>query len=136
VISTTGVRALAARMGKMPLELRRELRPRIKKAGGLIASDARSRAAWSTRIPGAIKVTATFNSRSGGASVRVSAKKAPHARAYEGIDGNATFRHQVFGKAWVTEDTRPFLKPAVAAKAPLVAAEIALAVKAVHEVGI
>jgi hypothetical protein len=79
-IEYTSVRALAERLGTLPVELRAELRPRLLHAGSLVASAARSNASWSTRIPGAIRVGASFNSRTGGASIRVSAKKAPHAR--------------------------------------------------------
>jgi hypothetical protein len=135
-IEHTSVRALAERMGTLPAELRTELRPKLLHAASLIASDARNRASWSTRIPGAISVSASFNSRTGGASVRVSARKAPHARPYEGIDGNATFRRQVYGKAWVTQETRPFLMPARRAKEATAIAEIAAAVAAVNNVGI
>jgi hypothetical protein len=42
----------------------------------------------------------------------------------------------VFGKAWVPEDTRPFLMPAVRAKRAAVVAEVAEAVASVNNVGI
>lgn len=47
--------------------------------------------------------------------LRAAARAAPHARPYEGITGNAEFRHPVFGRAWVPEGTRPYLKPAAEA---------------------
>jgi hypothetical protein len=136
-IEYTSVRALAERFGTLPVEMRAQLRPRLKAAGGLIAAGAKSNASWSTRIPGAVSVSASFTSRTGGASVKVSAAKAPHARAYEGIEGNATFRHPVFGgSTWVDEDTRPFLVPAVNAKRAAVMADIEAAVKSVNTFGL
>jgi len=136
-IEYTSVRALAEAFGTLPAEMRAELRPRLKAAGGLVAAAARSNASWSSRIPGAIRVSTSFTSRTGGVSVRVDSQKAPHARAYEGIAGNATFRHPVYGgDTWVEQETRPFLAPAVNAKRAVVMAEIEAAVKAVNTFGL
>lgn len=121
------VRLLARDLGRIPLELRQELRPRLKEAGEVIASEARSNASWSTRIPGAIRVQALFGRLTGGVVVKVDRNKAPHARALEGITARrgalsrttgGTFRHPVFGDrdVWVDQPTRPFLAPAVVAK--------------------
>lgn len=75
---------------------------------------ARSNAAWSARIPGAIKPQVT-STRLG---ARVDRKQAPHARPFEGLQrglrGRGFFRHPVFGnrEVWVNQQTRPFLQPA------------------------
>ena|SRR5436190_7843283 len=115
-IDSTSVKALAETWGTVPAELRVRLRPALRAAGQLIANQARANASWSDRIPGAIGVTTSFSSR-GGVKVRVSATKAPHARALEGVTRDNTFRHPVFGKdVWVEQPTRPFLFPAVRAK--------------------
>lgn len=96
----------------MSREVRREIRPRIRKAAEPMVAEARSNASWSSRIPGAIRLSNTRR----GVSIRVNQKRAPHARPYEGIRGGATFRHPVFGNRdrWVSQATRPFLDPAVA----------------------
>jgi len=96
---------------------RRRLAKTFRDAGDPMLVSARARAYWSSRIPGAISVTATVGTNDRiGVQLRISAAKAPHARSYEGIEGNATFRHPVFGhidRRWPTENTRPYGWPAV-----------------------
>jgi hypothetical protein len=100
-----------AHLRAMSRQVRSKTRPALKKAAEPMVAQARSNASWSTRIPGAIRLAVTAR----GVDIRVSSKKAPHARPYEGIGGNATFRHPVMGNRdrWVSQDTRPFLMPAV-----------------------
>lgn len=115
-------------------KLRRQLRKQLREAAEPIAADARRRASWSTRIPGAIKVVPGV---ARGSQVvvrfRVSAAQAPHARPYEGLSGRggtSFFRHPVFGgrawrqtrhgvmvsaDPWVSQQTRPFIEPALRA---------------------
>lgn len=97
----------------MSKEVRREIRPALKKAAEPMVAAARANASWSSRIPRAIRVAVIKR----GVEIRVSAKRAPHARPYEGISGNGQFRHPVFGNRdrWVPQKTRPFLDPAVKA---------------------
>lgn len=96
---------------------RRELRKAIRTGLSGIARDAKGRASWSTRIPGAITVGARLSGSPGG-YVKVAGAKAPHGRPYEGVTGS-TFRHPVFGgPAWVTQSARPFLFPAAQAGLP------------------
>lgn len=113
------IRKLAKDIGRFPAELRKELRPALKKAAEPIAAGARSRAAWSSRIPGAISLRARLGTRDPGVSLRVLGSRAPHGRAYEGIRGNSVFRHPVFGHRdrWVEQPTRPYAAPAVEAGA-------------------
>lgn len=112
------IRALQKDIGKFEPELRKALRPALKSAVEPIAADARGRASWSTRIPRAISVSVRF-SRDPGVLIRVRRAAAPHGRAYEGITGAVLFQHPVFGHRdrQVTEDTRPYLEPAVTAGA-------------------
>ena len=135
------VRLLARDLGRIPVELRQELRPGLKAAGEVVASEARINASWSTRIPAAIKVFALFGRLTGGVVVKVDRSKAPHARPLEGIAArrgalsrthSGTFRHPVFGDrdVWVDQPTRPFLAPAAAAKRGDVQDRVAEAVKA------
>lgn len=76
-----------------------------------MVAQARANASWSSRIPGAIRVAVLKR----GVDIRVNRRRAPHARPYEAIGGNATFRHPVHGHRdrWVSQATRPFLDPAV-----------------------
>lgn len=103
-------------------EVRREIRPAIKKAAEPIVRDAKKNASWSSRIPKAIRVSVLKR----GVEIRVSAKKAPHARVLEGITGNRTFRHPLFGnrERWFDQKTRPFLTPAVEKHLPKVRAAV------------
>lgn len=114
---TSTVRELVAELGRVPVELRRELRPRLLAAIRPVQSEARANASWSRRIPDAIGITVRYGARSGGVLLRVNAAKAPHARPFEGLaSGGRTFRHPVFGREreiWVSQQARPFLMPAV-----------------------
>ncbi|MFI2663736.1 hypothetical protein [Micromonospora carbonacea] len=120
---------------EIPKTLRKELRPALKKTGDQVAQAARARASWSRRIPGAIRVKVLYGRRSG-VIITVNRKKAPHARAYEGIAarmGNASsFRHPLFGDRnhWYTQRTRPFLHPAAQARRAQVQADIVKVVAA------
>jgi hypothetical protein len=107
------IRALRNEVGKIEPELRKALRPALKAAAEPIATDARGRASWSTRIPRAMSVGVRF-SRNPGVYIRVRRAVAPHGRPYEGIRGNASFRHPVFGHRdrWVSQATKSYLAPA------------------------
>lgn len=97
----------------MSTAVRREIRPALKDVAEPMVAAARANASWSTRIPKAIRLSVLKR----GVEIRVSKKRAPHARPYEGIGGNDQFRHPVFGdrSRWVSQKTRPFLDPAVKA---------------------
>jgi hypothetical protein len=97
-------------------EVRKELNKALREIAGAVADDAKSRASWSSRIPGAIGITVTTTK----VGVKANRNKAPHAAAYEGFKGGRTvgsFRHPVYGNrsVWVQQPTRPFLAPAVKA---------------------
>lgn len=105
------LRRASADLRAMSMQVRRGIRPTIKRASEPMVAQARANASWSTRIPGAIRVAVLKS----GVDIRVNRRKAPHARPLEGIGGNATFRHPVFGNRsrWVSQQTRSFLDPAV-----------------------
>lgn len=106
-------------MGRIPDDLRKKLRPQLRAAGRLVADDAKLRASWSTRIPRAIGVRTSFTKTRPGVSVVVNRKKAPHGRPFEHGGEPGKFRHPVYGnrRVWVSQTARPFLAPAMRAKA-------------------
>lgn len=108
------IRRMIRQHGKFPDELRKELRPRMKSINAPLLADARRRASWSSRIPGALRTATSFTRKQAGVSLVASLARAPHARALEGIRGNREFRHPVFNdrEKWVTQSTRPYLVPA------------------------
>lgn len=125
------IQKLVADLRNVPKELRSQLRPAVQKAAREVLTEARSRASWSSRIPGAMRIAVRFTGRMAGASVVVRAARAPHARPYEHLGDPGRFRHPVFGDrdAWVTQAARPFLFPAARATRDRVAAEIDQAVE-------
>lgn len=113
-------------LGKIPPDLRKALRPALKKAASPMLADAKRRAAYSTRIPKAIRIAVTYSKKTAGVRLIVNAKRAPHARTLENLGQRGTFRHPVFGdrETWVNQDARPFLFPAVFAHAPAISKAI------------
>lgn len=107
------IRELIQEFGKLPADLRAELRPAMRKAAEKPLAAAKQNAAWSSRIPNATKVAVSFSKRYAGVAIKTSRTKAPHARANEHGGQPGTFRHRVFGRnVWVQEKARPFLWPA------------------------
>lgn len=100
----------------------RELRRELKVAAAPIAAQVKAGASWSKRIPRAVSVGTSFSARRTGVFIRVSAKKAPHARPLENGGKTGTFRHPVFGnrERWVSQPARPFLFATVQARMPTV----------------
>lgn len=109
---------IARDMRRLEPETRKAVRPRLRRAGELIAGEARRNASWSSRIPSTVRVVTSFRANREGVTVRAGGPSAPHARPYEGITARGdTFRHPVYGRDWwVAQATRPFLLPAVQAK--------------------
>jgi hypothetical protein len=96
-------------------EVRKEFNKRARSVASVIAADARGRAAWSRRIPGAIGPTVTTK----WVGVRISRRKASHGPLYErGGKGNTgVVRHPLFGNRafWFSTPARPMLRPAAQA---------------------
>lgn len=128
---TAGAAALRNALNRMPTELQGKTRTALRLAAVPIVTDAKSRASWSRRIPGAISSRVRFSGKRAGVRITVSAAKAEHARPYEGLMARSRdarrigFRHPVFAAGgrrqqwtWVNEPFRPFLQPAVEAGTP------------------
>jgi hypothetical protein len=110
-VESIGLRKFLADVRKADPVIQRQLLARIKeKVTGIVVPDAQSRASWSTRIPGSIRVTASAKT----VSIRAGGARAPHAAAFEHGGDPGTFRHPVFGNrdVWVDQQARPFLTPA------------------------
>lgn len=125
-MATVETQTPSVEMAKLARDLRalggktsRNLNKQYKSAVGVIAMNARGRASWSTRIPAALKVRTSRSVARPGADIVVSGP--PHARLFEGLTkgGRKTFRHKVFDNPprptkWVSQATRPYIRPAVA----------------------
>lgn len=127
------IKRLIADFGRVPIELRRELRPAMRRAAQPVLAESRRRSSWSSRIPAAHRISVKFTGKRAGASVVVSAARAPHARPYEHLGAPGTFSHPVYGHRyiWVSQVARPFLFPAARAKADEVAKTVDEAVEQV-----
>lgn len=133
-----GVALLARDLARIPVELRKEVRPRLREAGQSVMDAAKGNAAWSSRIPGSLTLRTSFSERQAGVFIEANAKRAPHARVYEGMVSD-TFRHPVFQRSgqsrrqtpWVEQAARPFLWPAAQGGYEVVAEALGEAVDAV-----
>ncbi len=127
------IERLVADFGKVPKDLARRLRPAIRAAAREVQAESQRRSSWSSRIPGAHRISVRFGARSAGVSVVVSARRAPHARPFEHDGTTGTFWHPVFGdrSPGAKQAARPFLLPAAQAKASSAVGEIDQAVEQV-----
>ncbi|GIH91939.1 HK97 gp10 family phage protein [Planobispora siamensis] len=127
---TDDLRKLIRDLGKLPADMRRELRPEMRKAGQRALVKARANAAWSSRIPAATKLSVSFAKKRPGAVIRVDKGRAPHARPLENLGRRGSFRHPVFGDRdrWVAQRARPFLFSAAAEAWRAIDADITAAV--------
>lgn len=126
-LAGNAVRRLRRDMGTIPRQMQAGLRPAMRESGQELLADGHRRAGrWSTRIPGAMRVQVSFTHRWAGVSLVVDRNKAPHARPYEGILGDASFRRPVFGHQdrWVVQPTRPFAQPAADLHGPRTVAAV------------
>jgi hypothetical protein len=125
-IETRGFAGLIRALGKADVELALDIKSRLRIAGGSVANEAR-KLAPSQKIADTIKVRVTA------ANVQVVAGNAatPEAALLElgnhggsksaNSRGRQVFRHPVFGRdGWVEQPMKPFLLPALEAKAPYV----------------
>lgn len=107
---TQELRQLVKDLGKMPKEMKQEIRPKLKESANKPLREARANASWSSRIPGATTIRTSFTARAAGVAIRTSQIKARHARTYENQGKEGQFRHRVFGRdTWVSQASRPFL---------------------------
>lgn len=133
VLDLSEVRSLASRIGDIPRDFQREVRPALRGVGQDMLRDAQANSSWSSRIPGSIQLRVSLNGARPGVALRASVGSAPHARVYEGILGNS-FRHPLFGdrEIWYAQAARPYLLPAVQAANEALVEEITRVVDAVH----
>lgn len=133
------VREFTKKFGKVPQELKRQLRPELRIIGNEVKAEAVSNAWWSTRIPGATRVAVGFTARNPGVSIVVNKNKAPEARPIEHGGRGGSFRHPVFGhrdRRWEEQPARPFLAPAAEAKGDSAAEKVGdLFVRVTREAG-
>lgn len=116
--------------GGFPADIRKELRRPLRKAGQKAQALARDNAAWSTRIPAAIRLKISFTTRRPGVILEVDRRKAEHGRVLENLGKPGTIRHPVYGnrRVWVRQAARPYLFPAAKAAMEQMDADIAAAV--------
>jgi hypothetical protein len=120
------LRALIEDLGQLPPDLRRELRPALKKGAQPMLDAMHRNASWSSRIPPATKLTSKLTGGNAGVSIVVNARQAPHARVYENQGVNGIFRAPLFGdrEHWYPHRARPFFKPAIDAHGKDVSEEL------------
>lgn len=120
------IQKLVVDLGKLDKELKRELRPAIREAAKPVLAKARENASWSSRIPGATRISSRLAGKHPGVRLETNRKKAPHARLWEGVSGRRQARWPVFGNrdVWVEKPLRPYMSPAVADSADDVAEAI------------
>jgi hypothetical protein len=120
---------VARQLASIAPAMRRNTTRAIVQGAAPITMQAKANASWSRRIPGAITMRTSYSGSRAGVYIRVNSAQAPHARPYEGVEGNPAFRHPVYGgDKWVTQATRPFVAPAIRAGAPRVKAGVEQAI--------
>lgn len=119
--------------GKLPKELRKQLRPGIRKAGMPVLRKAKANASWSKTIPRATRLSIRLgSSKRTGVRIETNRHRAPHARPHENRGREGNFRHPVHGNrsVWVDQRARPYMWPAVRDSREQVAKDIDAAVVA------
>lgn len=85
----------------------------LRRIGQETLADARNNASWSSRIPGATRLSVQFSKRFSGVSIVTNKNRAPHARPIENAGKQGTFRHRNFGRNdWSVQRAQPFQTPA------------------------
>lgn len=137
-VEYSSIRRLAKDMGSLSMDTRRELRPKLRAAGQIVKSDMQGSYSWSSRIPGAVRMTTAFGSKTGGVRIFVDAKRAPHARPIENMGAEGTFRHPLWGDRdhWVDQKARPTFFPAIKRNRETVITLVASAVRAAFPKGV
>lgn len=77
---------------KLPADLRKEMRPLLKKSGDRALAKARQNSQWSRRIPGSLRVVVSLTKRSAGVSLTSNRLKAPHGRPFANLGKAGFFR--------------------------------------------
>lgn len=124
-VTVAGLQALAGKLRALSAEMETTLLEALKECGELVATDARQRVDYSTKIPGSIHTNVA-----GPGFVRVSTQL-PEAVAIENR-GRGHVRHPLFGtrEHWYNNPQPAFLYPALRATGESFADA---AVAAIHE---
>ncbi|MEU4576609.1 HK97 gp10 family phage protein [Nonomuraea sp. NPDC023979] len=142
--NTDELRRLIRDLSGLPADVRRELRPALRKAGQHALVQARANASWSRQIPPAIRLSVSFAARRPGVTLIGDRRKAPPIRAFENLGRQGFFRHPVPNtrrrglraaasgerRRWVSQRARPFLFPAAEQAMQQIDADIGAAVEA------
>jgi hypothetical protein len=112
---TEELRKFVRQFPKFPAEIRREIRPMLRKIGQPALTAARQNASYSTRIPKATKLSVLLSKKGAGLRLTTSIAAADDSRALEHRGQPGMFRHPVNPSktVWVNQKARPFLWPAV-----------------------
>jgi hypothetical protein len=104
-IDISDLKALARDLRQLGQTSGRRIVYAMKDASRAVAADAKSQAAWSTRIPGTVQASATQQ----GLIVKAGGPNAPHAAVYE-----SGGHHPLFGNRgyWYPVPKRPYLASA------------------------
>lgn len=97
--------------GKMPKEIKAEIRPLLRTTGQSALIAVRGNASWSTKIPKATRLQISLAGKRPGVAVVTNKNRAPGARPLEHQGRPGKFRHPLFGdrKNWVTQPAQPFM---------------------------
>lgn len=95
---------------KFPADLRKELRPMLRRTGDAALARARQNSQWSSRIPGSLRVSVSFSKRSAGVTLVSNRLRAPHGRAYANQGRPGFFRAPTGTppEPWVRIAARPW----------------------------
>lgn len=107
---TAEFRRFIREFDKFPANLRKEMRPMLKALGDRALARARAKSAWSTRIPGSLRISVSFTKRSAGVTLTSNRNKAPHGRAYANQGRHGFFRVPTGTprEPWVRIQARPW----------------------------
>lgn len=107
-IDVSQLKKLSADLRRVSPALQKDFLKGLGLAGDVVASAAKSKASFSTRIPGTIKV----RRRGVRVSVVAGGANAPHAGPLDNRGNAGSFRHPVFGNydVWVSQPAHPFLE--------------------------
>lgn len=97
--------------GKMPKEIKAQIRPLLRKTGQGALLAVRGNAAWSTKIPRATRLQISLAGKRPGVAIVTQRTKAEGARPLEHQGKPGRVRHPLFGnrKKWVVQPARPFM---------------------------
>lgn len=95
-VQSQDLQRLFADLKAAPGNLQVELRRGVREAAEPAAQSVRASAAWSSRIPGAVKAKPFFTAKRAGVTVVVDAGAAPEARPLEHGGRGGMFRHPVY----------------------------------------